>query len=65
MSKSTVAVIGGGPYGLACTAHLRAAGDPLLQRERKGLEQPGPGSDLVETCPKESSLGELLYRRVG
>jgi hypothetical protein len=26
MSKSTVAVIGGGPYGLACTAHLRAAG---------------------------------------
>lgn len=25
MSKSTVAVIGGGPYGLACTAHLRAS----------------------------------------
>src|SRR6476469_794834 len=26
MSTSTVAVIGAGPYGLACTAHLRAAG---------------------------------------
>jgi cation diffusion facilitator CzcD-associated flavoprotein CzcO len=26
MAKSTIAIIGGGPYGLACTAHLRAAG---------------------------------------
>jgi hypothetical protein len=58
METSTIAIIGGGPYGLACTAHLRAAGlqTHLLGPRMEYWERHMPEGMLLRSPWQASSI---------
>jgi len=58
METSTIAIIGGGPYGLACTAHLRAAGlqTRLLGPRMEYWERHMPAGMLLRSPWQASSI---------
>jgi len=59
-SNSTIAVIGAGPYGLACTAHLRAAGlqTRLLGPRMKFWERHMPEGMFLRSPWQASSISD-------
>jgi FAD-dependent urate hydroxylase len=60
MENSTIAVIGGGPYGLACTAHLRSAGleTRLLGPRMAFWERHMPQGMLLRSPWQASSISD-------
>jgi FAD-dependent urate hydroxylase len=60
MTNSIIAVVGGGPYGLACTAHLRAAGleTRLLGPRMTFWERHMPQGMLLRSPWQASSISD-------
>jgi thioredoxin reductase len=64
MSTSTVAVIGAGPYGIACAAHLRAAGvdTHVLGRPMEFWEQRMPAGMRLRSSWDASTISDPAGR---